>query len=293
VSHKAAQEISGISRATYFRYKKRLKELDKGVIPPHKKPKNLRKSKIKQEDKDLILKIRRENLTYGKAKIAVILKRDHDGKLSESSVGRVLKEFMEKGIIQKSLSALRQKKKRNFKKHAQRWEYGMKAKAIGEFVQIDHMTVTKNGISFKHFQAWDPISKTIIAEVYSDATSRSAKKFLKKVVETIGFSIKSIQVDGGSEFMLDFEEECKEQNIPLYVLPPRKPKYNGGVERGNRIFREEFYARNDILADSIVAMRIELAKSVEKYNTFRPHKRLNGRTPKEYTKLVMEAKTAA
>jgi hypothetical protein len=34
---------------------------------------------------------------------------------------------------------------------------------IGERVQIDHMTVTKNGISFKHFQAWERKSKTIFA----------------------------------------------------------------------------------------------------------------------------------
>jgi hypothetical protein len=37
------------------------------------------------------------------------------------------------------------------------------------------------------------------------------------------------------------EEECKNLEIPLIVRPPRRPDYNGGVERGNRIFREEFY----------------------------------------------------
>ena len=66
--------------------------------------------------------------------------------------------------------------------------------------------------------------------------------------------------------MDEFEETCAELNIPLIVLPPAKPKYNGGVERGNRIFREEFYNRNNLLADSIGAMRFELRKAVEKYN---------------------------
>ena len=40
------------------------------------------------------------------------------------------------------------------------------------------------------------------------------------------------------------------------ILPPTKrPQWNGGVERGNRIFREEFYARRDILSDSIGALK--------------------------------------
>jgi hypothetical protein len=37
--------------------------------------------------------------------------------------------------------------------------------------------------------------------------------------------------------MAEFEQTCKELDIPLIVLPPSKPTYNGGVERGNRIFR--------------------------------------------------------
>jgi transposase InsO family protein len=41
--------------------------------------------------------------------------------------------------------------------------------------------------------------------------------------------------------MLEFKEACKELDIPLVVLPPASPQYNGGVERSNRVFREEFY----------------------------------------------------
>ena len=50
----------------------------------------------------------------------------------------------------------------------------------------------------------------------------------------------------------------------------------------NRTFREEFYACRDLIADSIGAMRFELRKAVEKYNAFRPHHALKGKTPMEY-----------
>jgi putative transposase len=53
----------------------------------------------------------------------------------------------------------------------------------------------------------------------------------------------------------------------------------------NRTFREEFYACRDLIADSIVAMRFELRKAVEKYNKFRPHHALKGRTPMEYLRI--------
>jgi putative transposase len=101
-------------------------------------------------------------------------------------------------------------------------------------------------------------------------------------LDKIPFKLLSIQVDGGSEFMADFETACAELNIPLLVLPPRKPQYNGGVERGNRTFQEEFYANPNMLADSIGHMRHELSKALNIYNTFRPHFNLKGLTPMQY-----------
>ncbi len=49
-------------------------------------------------------------------------------------------------------------------------------------------------------------------------------------------------MDGGSEFMAEFEDACADMKIPLIVLPPKKPEYNGGVERGNRTEAWKDYA---------------------------------------------------
>ena len=165
----------------------------------------------------------------------------------------------------------------------------MKSTEPGDLVQIDHMSVTKNNISMKEFRAWDPITKVMIADVVSNATSYAAARFLRKVIKEMPFEIKSVQVDGGSEFMKDFEHECQKSNIPLFVLPPSRPQWNGGVERGNRIFREEFYAKKDLHADSIGAFKYELKKAVNKYNNYRPHFSLQGLTPMEYTKQILAA----
>ena len=82
--------------------------------------------------------------------------------------------------------------------------------------------------------------------------------------------------------MAEFEEGCAELKIPLLVLPPAKPTYNGGVERGNRTFREEFYASPSLLADSVRGIQAELTQACLKYNTYRPHKILKGLTPMQY-----------
>jgi putative transposase len=282
------QEITGISRATYYRHKKILRKLEKGITPPSKKPKCLNKPRWGESHKQLVLQIRRANPTYGKEKIAIILKRDHHQTISQSTVGRILKFLKEKGLITRSISALRTKRKRVFKKHAKPWEFkDYKTMVLGERVQIDHMTVTKNGITFKHFQAWERKSKYIAAAVYSNAKASSARRFLIDFVRQAPIIIESIQVDGGSEFMAEFEDACAQLNIPLIVLPPKKPEYNGGVERGNRTFREEFYNRTDLLEDSVRGMQAALTKAVKKYNTYRPHRNLKGLTPMQYIKNTL------
>lgn len=290
VSEKGCAKIAGFSRSSYYRSKKALAELARGIMPPSKARKRQTKPVWGEAEMQRVLEIRRANPTYGKEKIKVILERDHDVSLSVSTVGRILKRLFGKGLIVKSRSAPRARRSRNFAKgHAQSWTYKEYSRMkLGERVQLDHMTVTRNGVSLKHFQAWERRSKHIHAQVYSDATSRSAKRFLGEFLKAAPYPVISLQVDGGSEFMADFENACAELEIPLKVLPPSRPKYNGGVERGNRTFREEFYDRHDLHADSIGAMRAELKNAVGKYNTFRPHNALDGKTPSQY----LESQTA-
>ena len=55
------------------------------------------------------------------------------------------------------------------------------------------------------------------------------------------FFVKAIQVDGGSDFMAEFEIACQARGVAFYVLPPRSPQMNGAVERCNGAWRYEFY----------------------------------------------------
>ena len=115
------------------------------------------------------------------------------------------------------------------------------------------MSVYKNQRNYKQFTAICPTSKIMFSRVYSSATSFAASIFLREFLEFSPFEVKSIQVDGGSEFMKHFENECANEQIPLYVLPPASPKYNGNVERSNRTCRTEFYSL-PIFAENVTEM---------------------------------------
>ena len=289
VSEAKCAVFTGISRASYYRRRARLKRLSHGEIPPSKAPTRRNKPRWGEREKQLVLEVRRKNKTWGKAKITVVLRRDHKLSISQSTVGRILFFLNTKGLITRARSRP-QKRHRNFSKgHAQPWTYkDYKDMELGERVQIDHMTATKNGITVKHFQAWERKSKHIHAQIYSNAKATSARKFLKELIQVAPYPIKSVQVDGGSEFMAEFETECERLKLKLEVLPPSKPTYNGGVERANRTFREDFYDEPEVLADSIGALRFDLKNAVTKYNTYRPHFALNGQTPMEYIRSNQE-----
>ena len=82
--------------------------------------------------------------------------------------------------------------------------------------------------------------------------------------------------------MAEFEDACKDLGIQLIVLPPAKPKYNDGIERSNRIFRDEFYENINMTESSVCGIRRKLLKNVKKYNSYRPNHNLKGKTPLEY-----------
>ena len=95
------------------------------------------------------------------------------------------------------------------------------------------------------------------------------------------FPVKAIQVDGGAEFEAIFEEAGQRRGIRLFVLPPRPPKLNSGVERAHRTHTEEFYEVTDSTL-AIDDLDKELLQWEVIYNTVRPHQALDYLTPLEF-----------
>lgn len=126
-----------------------------------------------------------------------------------------------------------------------------------------------HGVLFKQFPARDVVSRWDVIQAHGRATDLAASQFLETLLHRMPFSLRALQVDGGSEFAAEFERACQQRGLHLSVLPPRSPKRNGAVERASRTHSEEFYQVN---SRSLEMNRLnrELRQWVKISNTVRP-----------------------
>ena len=228
------------------------------------------------------LELREQYPRWGKDKLSVLL-HEQGLVMSASMVGRILRQLKQRGVLKEPLPNCVSARKRQFKRpYATRKPKEYQAKEMGDIVQVDTLDLRPlPGVILKHFTAHDVVSKWNVMEVRRSASATTASEFLDTLGSRMPFPIKAIQVDGGSEFQALFEAECQRRGIRLFVLPPRSPKLNGGVERAHRTHTEEFYEITDSDYD-LEAISSELLKWEGVYNTIRPHQALGYLTPKKF-----------
>lgn len=44
------------------------------------------------------------------------------------------------------------------------------------------------------------------------------------------FDVAAIQVDGGSKFMAEFKDACRQYGLKHHILRPKSPQMDGGVK---------------------------------------------------------------
>jgi transposase InsO family protein len=290
MSTEAASHVVRISRATLYRWKKRFREQGwAGLEPGSRRPKQVRKNRWRAEVVEEVQSLRILYPCWGKEKIKVLMAIDGI-EVSISTVGRIIRYLKERNAIPHVPYRKRWKGKRQTKRpHAIRKPKGYAVTLPGDIVQVDTLDLHPfPGVHFKHFTARDVVSRWDVVEVYPKASARQAKAFLHTLLERFPSKPKAIQVDGGSEFMAEFEEACAEHGIALFVLPPRSPKLNGRVERAHRTHLDEFYAVHEPEGD-LQSLNRALRCWEWVYNNVRPHRALDNLTPKQYIEFVTKS----
>jgi putative transposase len=273
----------GVSRATLYRWAERPE-------PRSRRPRRLRGPQWTAALARAVEELRADNPMWGKRKLAWLIRREGIA-VSASTVGRILKSLMARGLVTPVPSLRRRPGGRRFRlighdRHARRLPRGLKPTRPGQIVQIDTVFVDlAPGRAVKHFTAYDPVAKWTVAGVAGRATANLTAGFLDKVVADMPFAVTGVQVDGGSEFMAGFEQACRTKGIDLFVLPPKRPQLNGAVERCNGAWRYEFYAVHD-LPHQIERLQPFVDAFAHRYNNYRPHDALDGKTPAEYLSAV-------
>jgi putative transposase len=274
---KDAAQVVGVPLATLYRWSKQ-------VTPRPRRPVRLRKARWPS---DLVVAVERLRLDFpmwGKDKLAPLLARE-GFKTSASTVGRILKSLVARGVLE-PVPLIRKARNKMVRKPKRKWAVrlpsNITADKPGGLVQLDTVHLSLGaGSPVRQLTAYCPIAKWTVAKAYRRATAAAASMFLDKLAAEMPFKVEAIQVDGGSEFMAQFETECQRRGLKLYVLPPKSPQINGAVERCNGAWRYEFYAAYD-LPTTVEELNPLIDSFQHLYNYHRPHGALGGLTPHEY-----------
>jgi transposase InsO family protein len=272
----------GISRSTFYRWRDRYnpRELssleDRASRPNRKRPRSWTASEI-----EAVRRLREEHPRWGKDKLSVLLK-GQGLEISVSKVGRIIGYLKGRGVIHEPHRAIKARQRRWKRRYGVRKPKDYSVLSPGDLIQLDSVQLRLDpGKVLYQFTAQDLISRYDVLHLVGRATARTALSALDAITTRMPFGVRAIQVDGGSEFMAEFEEECQRRNIRLFVLPPRSPKLNGSVERANRTHQEEFY-QTSTAEVTVAALGRELAEWEEVYNTVRPHQALGYLTPRQF-----------
>ena len=282
----------GISTSTFYTWRRRYQQSGAaGLEERSRRPQHVRQPSWGHELVGAVHRLRERHPGWGKDKLAPLL-RTAGWECSTSKVGRILAALKEQAVLSEAPLRDPWQRPRPFKRpYAVRKPRDYLPKDPGDLVQVDSADIRPlPGVIRKHFTARDVVSRWDVLDVYYQATAQTAAEFLGALIRRAPFTIKAIQVDGGSEFRAAFELLCQRHGIRLFVLPPRSPKLNGCVERAQRTHREEFYNVID-WPDSLTELRRLLRNQEIVYNCVRPHQSLGYLTPLAFLQRHYKQKT--
>jgi len=291
----ATKRAFGKSRSTIYLWKQKLKESGgklTALAPGDKTPLHKRKRFVHPCIEKFIVEYRTKHPGADKTTITPALakasKEAGIKTISESTVGRIIRDLKERGRIPKttkvSINGL------TGKLHA--WEPHHPARKMrrkgfypakpGDLVEIDTVSIFVDGLKRYLITAIDLPTRFAFAYTYKSNSSANASDFLMKLRSIAPFPITRIQTDNGHEFQKYFAKACLENNLVHFFNYPRHPQSNGHLERFNRTIQEQFaYWHTDDL-DEIQVFNRSLMEYLLWYNTEKPHRTIGKLPPLRY-----------
>lgn len=286
---KATKQAFGADRKLIYVWKKKMTNNGKtlqSLVPESTRPIRTRTMRTDQRIIDFLKEKRQKHPGIGKEKLKPMLDAycKHTGieSVSESTIGKIIKRhnmgYQTSGRTYHKPSTKRLTVKREKKP---RVKHPPKHKEFGHF-QIDSLHQFLDGMKRYVISAIDSKLKFSFSACYKHLSSRTAKDFFQKLQIVYPLDIKSVQSDNGMEFLGEFDDYLRSQNIPHLFTYPRCPRINGCIERYNRTLREEFLNHYLFLIEDPDRLNLQLADYLIFYNTERPHKTLGLKSPFDY-----------
>jgi len=284
-----------VSRGTLYSWKKRLKDSGgrlSSLAPQSKAPKTRSKRKVKKEHKEFIKEYRNLHPGVSKETIYPELKAYCQEKnirmVSESTIGRVIKELKEQGKLPQHIKLSFYAKTGRLKPRQQRKQKKLRRKdyqpkKVGDLVQIDAIELFIEGARRYIITAIDVVGKFGFAYAYKSLSSVSACDFMEKLIKLSPFSITHIQTDNGREFHKYFAEYIQSQNIIHFYNYPKCPKMNAFIENFNGLIQRQYVSwHQQELRDDIDSFNLHFMDYLLWYNTIKPHSAIGKIPPLRY-----------
>ncbi|MDI2113264.1 integrase core domain-containing protein [Commensalibacter nepenthis] len=160
----------------------------------------------------------------------------------------------------------------------------------GEMVHVDTKRLpllkneTKQQTREYLFVGIDDFSRELYAGIYNDKSQFSAAQFLQDdVLVQCPYMIECVYSDNGREYQGTLEhlfvKSCYTNRINQKFTKPACPQTNGKAERVIRTLMEMWHER--ALFVNAQDRKLKLKRFIHYYNTVKPHKGIQGKTPYE------------
>jgi transposase InsO family protein len=269
----------GISRKTFYTWKKRYNPWDLTSLEDHsKRPHQTRNWEVSRREEFRILRLRRAHIRWGKMKLKVLYEQEYGESISSWKIQRVIEKHQ---LYFHPAQIAKARKRRKKSRHKKRITSLKKETRTGFLVALDTIVRYWNGSKRYIITGIDVHSKIAFARMYTTKHSRNAADFLRRMRYLLEGKIENITRDNGSEFQGIFDEALSSLKIEGYFSRVKTPTDNPVDERFNRTLQEEFIEMGNMTSDCDVFNR-KVTDWLIEYNFKRPHQALGYQVPVEY-----------
>lgn len=277
------QAFPHVSRSTVYRWKRRYEISRKrlsSLLPRSTRPVHLRQMHTPVLVVEYIRELREKYPRLGKDKVKLFLdvfcRENKLSSICSTTIGKIIRR--RNFFFQKKSTGTRKKRKLVSKSRVKRCPKGV---SLG-YLQVDGIKFWYIDKCYYLLTAVEIVSRQGFAALVPAFSSQWAKLFLQQVMAQVGYSIRVIQTDNGSEFLALFDQVIREMGLTHLFSYPHCPKVQGYVERFNRTVTEEFLEFNLELIYYPEEFTRKLSDWLVYYNQLRPHWSLDLKTPYQF-----------
>ncbi len=273
----------GIAPKTFYKWLNRFIVSKENILileEQSRKPHRVRQWTVTPLEEARIKELRRNHLHWGRIKLKILYQKQYKETISAWKIQRIINlwNLYPNPLKQEKLQVKRKRNGLNPKKRIQEL---VKQSILWYLLQLDGITIHRNGLKRYILTAIDHASKFGFARMYSNKSSTSARDFLYRLSLLINQPILNLQTDNGSEFEGAFAKAVQTFKVEHYFSRVNTPEDNSEVERFNQTLEYEWLKDGNFISDC-QRFNQRLTHWLIEYNFTRPHQTLDYLAPMEY-----------